>query len=710
MPNVGFTSWTTPARTPDRKAPMSTDKPCPSAVFDRAVEPATGLLLDRTGHRARRFVRAVGMATTTATGALTTAAVIAPQAATTGPVLSTPVNVMSSSMQSAINEILEAQQQVITIVSDKPYATPYDIQNQVVPYTKMLTDGILLQDLNAVNASQGFDSNGELAPPVWSAPATNPLPMQNLANADNEYITPHTGDGTWTATIIPGPGTQDFSFSTMSGDGVTGNAITVNSIDLSAFKPNANGTYTITFSPTEHSGNWVDTQQSVATYIRDTVGNWGLLHDSITYHEDGVPAYTMPVLSNDGITSILNTVGTNLVSQNSTPLYIGFADALAKIPFNILIPVGASKPTVIGPALIGQDASAGRWQLDPNQALILKVPDVPSHYSSVDIAPAFTNVGAQPAWATSTGQLNDTQVFNDPDGFTYYVISAKDPGVANWLDTDGASNGDIALRWQGAQVPVSSIPRPTSEVVPVADVKNYLPADTPTVTPAERVVDFQDRLLEYDYKVDQDHNSGWVTENLEAEQIKAAIGTNEFDKLFGSQSNVPSVLDRMTDPSLMADPTTVIHDMLSNKPSESLSAIVQNIPVLLQDIEMPAVLAALRLDELLKQGTGLQALGTWWDQTFTDPTTSITSGLLNARDDLDVSIMNADSYSPLSSGDFGLVSDRLSSLHQSVSNMLAAGLAYALGFGDSSAVFDPSQIAADAPTALATVAASITLP
>ncbi len=84
-------------------------------------------------------------------------------------------------------------------------------------------------------------------------------------------------------------------------------------------------------------------------------------------------------------------------------------------------------------------------------------------------------------------------------------------------------------------------------------------------------------------------------------------------------------------------------------------------------------------------------LGTWLESTFTDPATSITAGFLNARDDLSVVLMNADKYSALSFGDLSLVSDRLSDLHESVSNMLAAGLAHALGLGDSSAVFDFSD-------------------
>ena len=47
--------------------------------------------------------------------------------------------------------------------------------------------------------------------------------------------------------------------------------------------------------------------------------------------------------------------------------------------------------------------------------------------------------------------LNLSQVTKNPDGTITYVIARDDPGVANWLDTDGMRDGIGILRWQ--QVP-----------------------------------------------------------------------------------------------------------------------------------------------------------------------------------------------------------------------------------------------------------------
>ena len=62
------------------------------------------------------------------------------------------------------------------------------------------------------------------------------------------------------------------------------------------------------------------------------------------------------------------------------------------------------------------------------------------------------------------------------------MVSLRDPGVPNWLDTGGYLQGAIQGRWNQA----SSAPQPTLTRVAVEDVRKHLPPDTPVVTPEER--------------------------------------------------------------------------------------------------------------------------------------------------------------------------------------------------------------------------------
>jgi hypothetical protein len=62
------------------------------------------------------------------------------------------------------------------------------------------------------------------------------------------------------------------------------------------------------------------------------------------------------------------------------------------------------------------------------------------------------------------------------------VLSARDPGVANWLDTAGHSNGAMILRC----VRTETAPTPKARVVKSDDIASVLPADTKLVKPEER--------------------------------------------------------------------------------------------------------------------------------------------------------------------------------------------------------------------------------
>jgi hypothetical protein len=47
------------------------------------------------------------------------------------------------------------------------------------------------------------------------------------------------------------------------------------------------------------------------------------------------------------------------------------------------------------------------------------------------------------------------------------VLSHRDPGLANWLETAGHSHGTLCLRWVGTRKPV----HPTTRVVKLDDLK-----------------------------------------------------------------------------------------------------------------------------------------------------------------------------------------------------------------------------------------------
>ena len=238
-------------------------------------------------------------------------------------------------------------------------------------------------------------------------------------------------------------------------------------------------------------------------------------------------------------------------------------------------------------------------------------------------------------------------------------------------------------------------------------------------------------MFEYDSRpATSRYNAGWVTNNWQIDQIKAAMGADQFNAVFGGQQNVPSVLDRMTDPALHArrDRPCSRHPHPSGpEPLGDCS----NLPLAAQDIAMPMVLAALRVDlDAVKTlqamqsdisrgetshvpadlGAGLQGLATVANQTLTDPATSVTAGFLNARDDLAVSVMNASKYSALTPNDVASAGSRLSELNQSVTDMLSGGAKAVVNAGTSAATSPVSQVSSKLTSPAPTVSALSTAP
>ena len=94
-------------------------------------------------------------------------------------------------------------------------------------------------------------------------------------------------------------------------------------------------------------------------------------------------------------------------------------------------------------------------------------------------------------WYNNQTSLNDSQSHPDADGVLRYVLSARDPGVPNWLDTMGYARGLVQERWMNC----SSSPVPTVRKVPLADIRKYLHPGTRSVSPEERQRVIRDRRL-----------------------------------------------------------------------------------------------------------------------------------------------------------------------------------------------------------------------
>jgi hypothetical protein len=133
----------------------------------------------------------------------------------------------------------------------------------------------------------------------------------------------------------------------------------------------------------------------------------------------------------------------------------------------------------------------GRWDLQPDEALILEFEPPSGVYWSMSLGNPWLETIH---YGRHQSSLNGHQAVVDPDGLVRFVLCSQDPGVANWLDTAGHSNGAMLLRC----VRTETAPVPRVRVVKLDEVRSALPAETTMTTPQQRaaVIDARRRAVQ----------------------------------------------------------------------------------------------------------------------------------------------------------------------------------------------------------------------
>ncbi len=256
---------------------------------------------------------------------------------------------------------------------------------------------------------------------------------------------------------------------TMNGIAATANAL------VDELEVDADGNFEVVLSATEQAGNWmrIDGEHPTLT-VRHFFYDWDTeVASSLRIERLGhaVEATGRPVDADGAVARQLVALG-DFVHDNLA-FFLQFGAAAP--PNGFLPPIDR---TDMGAAAENRPV-IGRWELRADEALIVEVEPPEGVYWSFSLG--------NPWWETihygrHQSSLNAHQAAVDSDGLVRVVLCAEDPGVANWLDTAGHSNGPIILRC----VRTTTAPTPTTRVVPVGDIRAELPSDTATVTPEER--------------------------------------------------------------------------------------------------------------------------------------------------------------------------------------------------------------------------------
>ena len=263
---------------------------------------------------------------------------------------------------------------------------------------------------------------------------------------------------------------------TMNGIASTTNTL-VDELDV-----DADGNFEVVLSADEHEGNWMRVEGEHPTLVvRHFFYDWGAEQPSVLQIErigDEVAPKGSAVAADVAVSRQIHALG-EFVHDNLK----FFLDFNAGPPVNGFMP--PIDRSAMGAAAENRPV-IGRYELQPDEALILEVEPPQGVYWSYSLGNQW--------WETihygrHQSSLNAHQATIDSDGILRVVVSARDPGVANWLDTAGHSNGAMILRC----VRTETAPTPSARVVKVDDVPSELPADTAVVGPAERAATIEAR-------------------------------------------------------------------------------------------------------------------------------------------------------------------------------------------------------------------------
>ena len=263
--------------------------------------------------------------------------------------------------------------------------------------------------------------------------------------------------------------------------------------DFNTLRADEQGHIDVILSPSRpegHAGDWWQLDpRAHALMLRQVAYDWGKERDPrLSIERLDIPTLRprVPAVRLEEKLSCLGELIRNtamiLVDHAEELRRKGTINEVAEMTFGGVVPPGG---------LVGQFYYEGAYQLAADEALIFeaRIPIKCGYWSVILTNDLYETLD----WYNNPSSLNGAQAHVDPDGMFRAVISEQDPGVPNWLATAGHLTGVVQGRWTDSD----SKPIPQLRKVSIAEVRRFLPADTASVTPAQRDQALRERRLQW---------------------------------------------------------------------------------------------------------------------------------------------------------------------------------------------------------------------
>jgi hypothetical protein len=303
-------------------------------------------------------------------------------------------------------------------------------------------------------------------------------------------------------------------------ENLDGSKATIGKLDTRDIQVNADGTFEVLIGaarPEGYTGNFIpttvkkgsvvgrgdvlkDDKHAYRLFIRELFGDWEKEEplDDLYIERIGADGEYPKVRTAKDTAAQLRQLGL-LVKNHMTywtalyarPLAPGLLSpeqktgSLVPLPVNDLFKPRANT-TQSGGGQSTNAMTAGLFELKDDQALVIEF----------DMAVQPDQLGFHLAnywgesydFANHVTSLNHLQSYRSSDGVYRYVVSARDPGIQNWMDTVGYESGYLTVRFTYSTMPTAEqLPKVKAQLIPIDQVRGLLPNDTPVFTKQDRI-------------------------------------------------------------------------------------------------------------------------------------------------------------------------------------------------------------------------------